>query len=80
MKERGDIIKTVLEGFDPKLAGAPVVAGASQQKKGISYTWGKMTREKVTVAQGDWRGRVYPHVKALLCGKQRESLIAFALF
>lgn len=30
---RGDIIKNVLEGFDPKLAGVLVVEAASQQRK-----------------------------------------------
>ena len=43
---RGDIIKTVLEGFDPKLAGVLVVAGALQRKEGISYMWGKWCEKK----------------------------------
>lgn len=76
----GDTIKTVLEGFDPKLAGALVVAGVLQQKKSyFIYVW-KIVQKRVIVAQWGWGGRAYPHVKALLCGKQKESLISFTLF
>lgn len=68
-----DTIKTVLEGFDPKLAGALTVAGASQhkKKKRLMYVWMMVQH---------WRGPSQPHVSELLCGKQKESLISFTLF
>ncbi len=77
--EGRDTIKTVLEGFDPKLAGVLVVAGALQQKKGISYVW-KIVRRKVIVAQWGWWGRAYPHVKHSCVGGKRKVLYHLLYF
>lgn len=39
-----------------------------------------MVRKEVSVAVWDWWGQAYAHVKQILCGKQKESLISFTLF
>lgn len=84
MKEGGDIIKTVLEGFDPKLAGVLVVAGAlehlKKKKKGSSYMCAWKTKESHCNRSEIGETGLIHTSRPPLCGKQKESLIAFALF
>lgn len=75
-EETGDTIKTVLEGSDPKLAGALTVAGALQQKKGMSYMCGengvkerhcsavRLVRPVLTTCQGSlvWEAKGKSHI------------------
>lgn len=74
---RGDTIKTLLEGFDPKPAGALVVAGAFQQNRGIPYMCGNMVQKSVIVVEWAWWGQAHPHAKALVWENKGKSYIIY---